>query len=224
VGARGRRARGLALLTIRPYRAEDRARVREIAYLTGYMGESPAWYWRDAKSFAEIWSGYYTDREPESAFVAVEAGEVVGYLLGCVDTARAPSPREEIVRQLRKRWLLVRPGTAGFFWRSLRDTLRDGEVPSGELRDPRWPAHLHINLLPAARGLGAGRGLVEAWLARLRSVGAPGCHLGTLAENTNAIAFFERMGFERFGGPALVPGMRLRTGGRMHAQLMVRSL
>jgi hypothetical protein len=32
------------------------------------------------------------------------------------------------------------------------------------------------------------------------------------------------MGFERFGAPLLVPGMRLRTGGRMHEQLMVRSL
>ena len=198
--------------------------MREIAYATGYMGESPAWYWRDAVSFADIWSGYYTDQEPESAFVAVEGGEVAGYLLGCVDTARAPSPRDVIVRQLRKRHLLVRPGTAGFFWRSLWDTLRDGQVPSGELSDPRWPAHLHINLLSAARGRGAGRGLVEAWLARLRGLGSPGCHLGTMAENTNAIGFFERMGFARHGPPSLVPGMRLRSGGRMHVQLMVRSL
>jgi hypothetical protein len=81
-------------MQIRPYRAEDRARVREIAYATGYMGESPAWYWRDAESFAEIWTGWYTDHEPESTFVADDGGDVVGYLAGCVDTARAPSPRE----------------------------------------------------------------------------------------------------------------------------------
>lgn len=212
------------MLTIRPYRHEDRGRVREIAFETGYLGESPAWYWRDRVSFADAWTGYYTDHEPESAFVAAEGDAVVGYLVGCFDTARAPSPRAAITRLLVRRQLLFRPGTAGFFWRSIRDTLRDPSVPSGELSDPRWPSHLHIDLLPAARGHGAGRGLIEAWLGRLRRLGSPGCHLGTLAENTNAIRFFGSMGFERLGAPLLVPGMRLRAGGRMHAQLMVRGL
>jgi ribosomal protein S18 acetylase RimI-like enzyme len=198
--------------------------VREIACETGYMGEPAAWYWRDAVSFADAWSGYYTDHEPESAFVAVEGDSVVGYLVGCLDTARAPSPRVAITRLMLRRQLLLRPGTAGFFWRSIWDTLGDASVPSGELSDPRWPSHLHINLLRAARGHGAGRGLVDAWLDRLRQLGSPGCHLGTLAENTGAIRFFRSLGFEPFGAPLLVPGMRLRTGGRMHEQLMVRSL
>jgi len=209
---------------VRPYRADDREPLREIACETGYMGEPAAWYWRDAPSFADVWTGYYTDREPESAFVAVEGDAVVGYLVGCADTARAPSAAGAIVRQMLRRQLVLRPGTAGFFWRSIWDTLRDGRVPSGELHDPRWPAHLHINLLPAARGHGAGRGLMTAWLGRLRQLGVPGCHLGTMAENTNAIRFFESVGFARFGKPVLVPGMRLRAGGRMHAQMMVQSL
>ena len=199
--------------------------MREIAFETGYLGEPAAWYWRDALSFADAWTGYYTDHEPESAFVAVEGDAVVGYLVGCLDTARAPSPRVAITRLMIRRQLLLRPGTAGFFWRSIGDSLRDAKVPSGELSDPRWPSHLHINLLPAARGHGAGRGLVTAWLERLRQRGSPGCHLGTLAENTRAIGFFRSMGFELFGAPLLVPGMRLRTtGGRMHEQLMVLSL
>jgi len=211
-------------MQVRPYRAGDRAQLREIAFETGYMGESPAWYWRDAPSFADAWTGYYTDREPESAFVAADGDAVVGYLVGCADTARAPSATAAILRQLVGRQLLVRPGTAGFFWRAMWDSLRDRGVPSAELSDPRWPAHLHINLLPAARGHGAGRGLIDAWLGRLRQLGVPGCHLGTLAENTHAIRFFESVGFARLGAPVLVPGMRLREGGRMHAQLMVRSL
>ena len=212
------------MLTIRPYRTADRGRVREIAFETGYMGEPAAWYWRDAVSFADAWTGYYTDHEPESAFVAALGDAVVGYLVGCLDTARAPSPRAAITRLLLQRQLLLRPGTAGFFWRSLADTLRDGSVPSGELSDLRWPSHLHINLLRSARGQGAGRALVAAWLERLRRLGSPGCHLGTLAENHAAIRFFRSVGFEPLGSPLLVPGMRLRTGGRMHEQLMVRSL
>jgi ribosomal protein S18 acetylase RimI-like enzyme len=212
------------LIAIRPYRPEDREAVRAIVFATGFMGEPADWYWRDATSFADVWSGYYTDCEPESAFVATDGAAVVGYLLGCVDTRRAPSPRAAIVRQLWRRQLPVRPGTAGFFWRSVADVLRQPGVPSGELSDPRFPSHLHIDLLPAGRGRGAGRGLMEAWLDRLRAAGSPGCHLGTLAENTAAIAFFERMGFARHGPPTRVPGMRTRAGARMHQQLMTRGV
>jgi hypothetical protein len=65
---------------------------------------------------------------------------------------------------------------------------------------------------------------MEAWFARLQDLGSPGCHLATMAENTRAIGFFERVGFRRYEPPVLLPGMRLRTGGRMHMQLMVRDL
>jgi len=212
------------VLEIRPYRSGDRAAIREIVFATGFMGESAAWYWRDAVSFADVWSGYYTDHEPESAFVAADGPTVVGYLLGCVDTRRAPSPRAAIVRQLWRRQLPFRPGTAGFVWRSIADVLRQPGVPSGELSDPRFPSHLHIDLLPAGRGRGAGRRLMEAWFERLRTAGSPGCHLGTLAENASAIRFFERMGFARQGPPTLVPGLRTRSGARMHQQLMTRGV
>jgi ribosomal protein S18 acetylase RimI-like enzyme len=209
---------------IRSYRPGDREAVRDICHRTGYMGEPADWYWRDLPSFAAVWTGYYTDREPESAFVAERDGRVVGYLLGCVDTARAPSATDAILRQAARRLLLLRPGTAGFFWRSLGDVLWDARVPPGELRDPRWPSHLHIDLLPEGRGVGAGSGLMRAWLERLSTLGSPGCHLVTLAENRNAIAFFERMGFRRHGPPSLLPGMRTRKGARMHEQILVREV
>jgi ribosomal protein S18 acetylase RimI-like enzyme len=209
-------------ITVRPYRGTDRAAVRLIAYHTGYLGDPADCYWRDFTSFADIWTAYYTDREPESVFVAESACVPVGYLVGCVDSARAPSPAAALGRQVIRRFLLVRPGTARFLWRSIWDAAWQRHSPTGELTDPRWPAHLHINLLPEARGRGAGAQLMQAWFARLRALGSPGCHLATLAENRTALAFFERMGFCHLGAPALVPGMRLRSGGRMHLQMMVR--
>jgi len=208
-------------IRVRPYQPSDRPKVRSIAYATGYMGDPPTWYWRHRESFADIWTSHYTDVEPDSLFVAEDGDRVVGYLAGCVDSSSAPSPASAVVRQMFRHWLLVRPGTAGFFWRSFADTVGSTRVPSGEISDPRWPAHLHINLLAEARGRGAGAGLVRAWFERLRDTGSPGCHLGTLAENRNAIAFFERMGFRAHGEPHLLPGMRSPAGGRNHLQLMV---
>ena len=211
-------------IVVRLYRHADRAAVRDVAYRTGYMGEPADSYWRDFTSFANIWTSYYTDREPESAFVAESKGRVVGYLLGCVESGRATRPAAVLTEQVLRRFLFFRPGTAGFLWRSVWDTARDGRLPAGELVDPRWPSHLHTNLLPEARGCGVGAKLLDVWFARLRAAGSPGCHLVTLAENRAAIAFFARMGFRHFDAPVLVPGMRLRSGGRMHLQIMVEEL
>jgi GNAT superfamily N-acetyltransferase len=107
--------------------------------------------------------------------------------------------------------------------RAIWDGIRDKQGATGELLDERWPAHLHINLLPAARGTGLGRRLMESWLEQLRQAGSAGCHLGTILENTRAVTFFEKMGFEKYGEPSLIQGMRGPDGGRLHQQFMVWS-
>lgn len=210
-------------ISVRPFEPSDRAGIRALCHRVGYMGEPATFYWRHEESFADIWTAYYTDREPESLFVAVRENRVVGFLTGCVDTHAAPSPAQAVTRVALRHALFFRPGTAGFLWRGLLDSVSQRGTPSGEIDDPRWPSHLHVNLAPEARGRGAGRLLMEAWFDRLAEVGSPGCHLGTLFENTHAIGFFARMGFERYGEPQLAPGMRTPSGGRHHLQFMVRS-
>lgn len=212
------------MTAVRPYLPSDRDAVRHICYQTGFMGEPVDWYWRDVESYADMWSAYYTDQEPESLFVAVDDTDgVIGYVAGCVDTSVTPTPMKALAPHLFKRLVLYRPGTAGFFRRGMIDNLRDRNGQAGELRDPRWPSHLHINLLPEARGRGAGAALMQAELAHLRRAGSPGCHLSTLHENSAAIAFFRAFGFEFHGQPELVPGMRTRDGARMHTQIMTQS-
>ena len=213
----------MPLPVVRSYRPADRDQVRALAYATGFMGEPAAWYWGDFTSFADIWTSYYTDREPASAFVADIEGRVVGFLVGCVDSVHAPTAEDAIRRAVIRRALFLRPGTAGFLWRAVRDA-RSTPAPPAEVPDPRWPSHLHINLLPEARRGGVGTRLVQAWFARLRGLGSPGCQLTTMAENARAIAFFERNGFRRHGEAVLLPGMRLRSGERMHLQVMVCEL
>jgi ribosomal protein S18 acetylase RimI-like enzyme len=217
-------SRGEPDLRIRPYRSQDRTAVRHIAFATGYMGEPVDWLWGDRESFADVITKYYTDREPESLLVGECAGRVVGYLSGCVDSrAAAGSAAREIARVVR-RGAFLRRGMASFFWRSILDLARDREVRDDVLRDTRFPAHLHVDLLPEGRGRGLGRRLMEAWLARLRERGVPGVHLGTFAENANALRFFGGCGFAPHGAPLRVPGFRTRGGARMHVQWMVRSL
>jgi ribosomal protein S18 acetylase RimI-like enzyme len=210
------------MMGVRKYVEGDREAIQDICYRTGYLGESAARFWRHKPSFVEVWTSYYIQQEPESLYVATKDKVVVGYLTGCVDTALAAKSKD-ILHSLIKHGLLFRPGTAGFFWRGIVDSIKDKDVATDEFIDERWPAHLHINLLPVARGSGLGRALMERWLAQLRNAGSPGCHLSTLVENIGGIAFFARMGFNRYGEPALVPGMRGLGGERLHQQIMVWS-
>ncbi len=211
-------------LDIRLYRPEDRDRVRFVAFQTGYMGDPVDWLWRGLASFADLITKYYTDEEPESIFVVERDGTVVGYLTGCVDSTRVIGTAKRESLRLVRRGGLLRPGVAGFLWRSVLDVARDRGTPGEVIVDARWPAHLHIDLLPEARGRGVGRRLMNHWFDRLRKLGVCGVHLGTFAENHDAIRFFEACGFARHGEPVAVPGFRTRAGERMHAQWMVRSL
>ncbi|QBD74765.1 GNAT family N-acetyltransferase [Ktedonosporobacter rubrisoli] len=208
---------------IRKYREGDREAIQDICYLTGYMGNSAACYWRHKPSFVEIWTSYYIDHEPASLYVATIDNRVVGYLTGCLDTSSAPKLENIMTAQITKYGLLFRPGTAGFLYRALLDSLREKQGATGELLDERWPAHLHINLLPDARGTGLGRALMQRWFEHLRESGSPGCHLGTIVENTRAVTFFEKMGFKKYGDSPPIAGMRGPDGTRLHQQLMVWS-
>jgi len=193
------------------------------------MGDPVGWQWRDRESFADMFTGYYTDREPDSALVVEIDGVVSGYLLGCVDSSKASSASGVAARHALLRGIAFRPGTAGIVWRSAADVLVDlarRRITRSRLvvADDRWPAHLHIDLLPAARGLGVGATMMRRWLDRLRQQGVAGCHLQTMVENERAIAFFVSMGFRRLAQPVPAPGMRTPNGERLHLQRMVHDL
>ncbi|MQA86778.1 MAG: GNAT family N-acetyltransferase [Streptosporangiales bacterium] len=211
-------------MEIRTFAETDRAELRELFGRAG-EGAPSASLWGHEESEAAIYLDPYMDLEPDSLFIAVVDGALVGYLTGCLDSSKFPSDSERVEKAVRKYRLVFRPGPAAFFARGMVDMVWAAvrrEPTAGSIDDARWPAHLHINVEPRARGTGAADGLMKRWLDRLRETGSPGCHLQTLVENTRAVRFFERMGFAKHGPTPLVPGMR-HDGKRLHQQTMVWS-
>lgn len=207
---------------IRAFIEADRDQLRRLFGQAG-EGTPSAALWGDPESEAAVYLDPYLDLEPESAFVAVQGGALVGYLLGCLDGSRFPGEEERVAQAVRKYRLAFRPATAGFFIRVTADLAWAGirrEATAGDFTDPRWPAHLHLAVAPAARGTGVAQGLMNRWFERLKETGSPGCHAQTVVENTRAVRFFERMGFVKHGPTPLVPGLR-HEGGRVHQQIMV---
>ena len=58
-----------------------------------------------------------------------------------------------------------------------------------------YPAHLHIDLLPAYQRAGHGRALMSRLLKTLADKGIPAIHLTMLTANTPARAFYDNLGF-----------------------------
>jgi ribosomal protein S18 acetylase RimI-like enzyme len=210
-------------IEIRTFTGQDRDSLHHLFREAG-RGAPGASLWGHEESEAAIYLEPYMDLEPESLLVAVVDEQMVGYLTGCLDTARFPTESERMDRAIKDHRLFLRPKPMVFFMRSMLDIasarMRHRSTV-GDFSDARWPAHLHINVVPHVRGTGVAPELLGRWLDRLTEAGSPGCHLQTLVENTRAVSFFERMGFTKHGPTPLVPGIR-RHGQRLHQQTMVR--
>ena len=197
-------------LSIRPYQAGDEAAVYDICVRTGDDGQDATGRLDDVQLLADIWAGPYLFLEPDLAFVPDDGERPVGYVLGTADTAT-------FVESYRKSWLPrfsealpARTIAAGPEERQLLSVLRHPErMLCPELTG--YPAHLHIDILPAHQGGGNGRRLIEIFVQAVTRAGAVGLHVAVSPTNTRAHGFYLRVGFERLhitGGEAFFYGLK----------------
>lgn len=178
---------------IRDARDDDRDALSRICLETGADGGDATGRHADDRMLGDVFALPYTELDPAVALVVVDDDdEPVGYCVGTPDTAAfAADWATRWTPEIERRWrgLTLRDADA---W--LVETARHPERMVREAAAGH-PAHLHIDLLPAAQGAGWGRRLVRGMLARVRERGAAGLHLGVSARNANARAFYDRIGF-----------------------------
>jgi ribosomal protein S18 acetylase RimI-like enzyme len=154
---------------IRPYEQRDRAAIRRLCCETGFLGKPIDPAFEDRELFADYLTSYYTDVEPEAAFVIEQDGEVKGYLLG----SRRPLRQQwhGFFQNLRlffigmARYRGYNRATREFIHWILRNSWR--EVPAA----PRRTAHFHFNVLPEARNLSTTTAMMKMYFDFLRSHG-----------------------------------------------------
>ena len=178
----------------RKYRPSDRAAVRRLCCETGFLGNPIDPVFEDRELFADFLTAYYTDFEPESAFVVEMDGAIKGYLLG----SRRPLLQQlyniyqnaRLFAQALSRYARYNAASRQFIFWVLCNGWR--EVPAS----PARTAHFHINLLPEARDMASTRELIEAYLGYLRAHGEKRVY-GQMVTfgNRRGTAMFERYGF-----------------------------
>jgi GNAT superfamily N-acetyltransferase len=180
------------MVELRPYRASDLDALYEICLVTGDSGKDAAPLHNDPKLLGHIYAAPYGVIEPERVFVAEDDQGVAGYVVGTHDTDAFASRLE------RDWWPALRQHYAQVPETELTDadrqrlaTIRD---PGANPRDivARYPAHIHMNLLPRLRGQRIGTRLLEMWVAQAKEAGVPGIHLGANTANTGGVAFWSR--------------------------------
>ncbi|MFF7313885.1 GNAT family N-acetyltransferase [Streptomyces sp. NPDC008137] len=186
---------------IRPYRPEDRSALDDICIRTAHAGRDSRPHYADPGIFPVTFAAPYVRLEPELAFVLDDGqGQAVGYILGTSDTPR-------FAAEFRATWL---PLVAGRYPEPPEPPRTPDEAIAHLLYHPErmvrpelaaYPAHLHIDLLPGWQGRGHGRRLMRTFLGALQGRGVPAVHLAMATANTEARAFYDRLGFREIDVP-----------------------
>jgi ribosomal protein S18 acetylase RimI-like enzyme len=182
----------LDTMNVRPYRhGDDDDAMYEICLKTGPGGEEA---FTDRRLLGELFVGPYIAFDPEFAFVVEDNEGVSGYTIAARDT-RAFERRCEAEwwPPLRKRYPLGTFPENSAEARFVR-MIHEPHTQADEIV-AAYPSHLHIDLLPRTQGRGYGGILMRRLLDALRTAGSPGVHLGVGAGNTNAIGFYQHLGF-----------------------------
>lgn len=183
---------------VRPYLPTDREAVRRVCADTGFMGNPIDEIFSDREAFADFFTRYYTDYEPECGLVTedAETGEVVGYLLGCV-RYRYQAWMQVLLMLARLVPKVVLRLIGGRYNAASRRFLRwvifrsVRETPPA----PRRSAHFHINLLPAYRGTGAGREMIFSFFELAHARGARRIYGQIQTREDRRTGFWTRYGF-----------------------------
>ena len=178
---------------IRAYQPRDFDAVSDVCLRTGQRGDDATGIYSSDDLLPDIFARPYLMLEPELAFVVDDGERVSGYILCAPDTAR-------FVERYRSEWLpafsakhehVSVPQTADERMRHHGFTPERMLIPELD----QYPAHLHIDLLPAFQRQGLGRALVRTLIAALQQRGVRGLHLSMDPANTDARAFYDRVGF-----------------------------
>ncbi len=189
-------------------REEDWPALYEICLRTAAAGDDATRLYGDPELPGQFWAAPYATLEPAFAFVLREGARVLGYVVGAPDTWGFAA------RLDREWWPALRARYEGFVPRAELDAAaleRLARPPAPDERLRSYPAHLHINLRPEARGDGWGRRMVETELRALRDAGAPAVHLGVSPANERVLPFYAKLGFRRLhaGPTAILMGCQL---------------
>lgn len=191
--ARRRRTR----TSLRPYRRSDDAGLAEVCLRTADDGQDATGTYGNPDLPGAVYALPYVRFEPDLCVVVDDGtrdGRVSGYVLGTSDTVAFEQWCERAWWPGVRRRFPAADQPAGSPDETLARLAGTGVSTPASVTD-RYPAHLHVDLLPSVQGAGLGRRLLEDFFAAAAGAGAGGVHLGVSTANDRAVGFYTHLGF-----------------------------
>lgn len=199
---------------IRPFSEADLEACYAISLATGHAGGDASPLYRDPKMMGHIYIAPYVLLEPGLAWIVEDRDGVAGFVAGVVDTA---AWEERLERDwwpaLRRHYadpVHIPPDEQTADQRRAAMIHHPSSTPF-EIAD-RYPAHLHMNLLPRVQRRGMGSALFATWLGVARQRGTGALHVGVSRSNPGAVPFWRKLGFVPVDRPGLPRGRTLWMG------------
>ena len=179
---------------IRPFKPADLEACYAISLATGFEGGDASHLYRDPKLMGHIYVAPYALLEPALAFVVEDGEGVAGFAVGTADTA---AWEERLEREwwpgLRKQYAdPVEQHTADD--RRLHMIHHPAKTPTDIAG--KFPAHLHMNLLPRLQRRGVGSKLLGLWLGKVAGNVPINVHVGVNRTNAGGARFWAARGFQ----------------------------
>jgi len=167
--------------TIRAYDPKDKENVRMVCLRTGpedaLREEGP-----HRTMILTTYCDYYVECETQNCFVIADDNDgAVGYIFSAEDYWR-------YYARFKKEYLPRITGSG------LRAQCRS-VIWLPRLFIKKYPAHLHIDILPDYQRQGLGSQLMDTLTAHLRAKGIPGVMLGVGSKNEKGKNFYKKYGF-----------------------------
>ncbi len=183
------------MATIRLASRNDREAINRIALVTGNAGEDASDLHENPNIVGDIYAAPYLEFAPDLSFALELGGQVLGYCVGTQDTRQFEMMLEENWWPgLRKAYPKPKEVSDWSADDQFRNHIHAPPKTPNRVAGP-FPGHLHLNLLKAARGIGAGRRLVETWVRKAEGLGVPAAHVGVDARNSRATEFWSHLSF-----------------------------
>ncbi len=171
------------MAAVRPYEPKDKENVRIICLETG---PSNAYEPKERALLLACFCDYYIENEPENCFVVADDGDnAVGYIFCTGDFDRyyeifrrkyIPAAREASLSKGIMAWFTTFPT---------------------RYYAKKYPAHLHIDILPDYQRQGFGSKLMDANINNLKAKNVPAVMLVCGSKNQKGINFYKKYGFKK---------------------------
>ncbi|WP_298976517.1 GNAT family N-acetyltransferase [uncultured Roseobacter sp.] len=195
--------RGDRVIEIRKATPADADAFYRISLETGHLGGDATHLYADPKMMGHIYSAPYLRFEPDLAFVLGREKKVAGFCVGTADTSRFETLLEaEWWPPLRAQYPKPNQALRATWSADARrgHMIHMPETAPAEVA-ARFPAHIHLNLLPVLQGQGIGRRLLQHWVEVATQLGVTAVHIGANAKNPRALRFWRSQGFDEIPCP-----------------------